>query len=338
MTHPVIFMYSGQGSQYHHMGRELFDRDPVFRRALEECEAAYRVVTGRSLLDEIFAPGRSRREPFDDTRKTHPAIVAVEYALSQVVLGWGVRPRYLLGYSVGEVAAAVVAGVIDFADGLTLATRQAALLHERCPAGGMLAILGPPALAAERPQLFAGTDVAAVNLERHFVVAGAPEDLKRIREELLVEEVPAQVLPVTQAFHSRFMEPAREELLALGTGLVPRPPATPLVSATFGGEVSGWSADFLWQLARRPVQFHGTVRALEEQGPFVYLDLGPSATLANFVDYALAEGSGSTTLASLRRSGRDVESMAALQVALELRLGSAAVAQPASSWTVPDPT
>lgn len=308
----IIYLFSGQGSQYFHMGSGLYPAHAGFGAVLDAAEAAYLRLEGRSLLGAIFDPAASRRQPFDATLFTHPALVAVSVGLARVLADAGLAADALVGYSVGELSAAAVAGVVSVEDAVVLAARQARLLEARCEAGGMLAILASPQLMSQAPALFEGCDLAAHNFDRHFVVAGPSSALGRLRLALVEREIPAQRLPVTQAFHSRYMEPAAEGLKALLQGVETRPARTPLRSATLGGRPPRFGARFLWRVARSPVRFQDTVARLEAAGPNVYVDLGPSATLANFLEHALAPASQSVVLASLRRTGDDQEQMSEL--------------------------
>ena len=315
----LVFMYAGQGSQLYHMGRELYEVEPRFRAAMDECDALCAPALGGSLVGAIYDRRRSRHDPFDQTLYSHPALVAIEVALTRVLAGWGLAPRYVLGYSVGEIAAAVVAGVIGLAEGLHLAVAQARLLDAHCRPGGMLAILDRPALVERQPELFAGCAVAAYNFDRHFVVAGPSDRLAALHDRLSREEIPTTLLPVSQAFHSPLMEPARAGFEALGESLCPERPRIALVSATAGGEIPGWQPGFLWEIARRPVRFHQTVQELARRGPLTFVDLGPAGTLANFVKYGLPADAGACAVATLTRSGADAERLAATRAALEQR-------------------
>ncbi|WP_406725043.1 acyltransferase domain-containing protein [Streptomyces sp. GD-15H] len=122
---PVVFMFSGQGSQYYGMGRELYAENEVFRAALERHDAVVAEELGESVLARLFDPNHRRNDPFTDTRLTHPAIVMIELALAETLRSAGVEPDYLLGSSLGEYAAAAVSGSIAPDTCLRLLVRQA---------------------------------------------------------------------------------------------------------------------------------------------------------------------------------------------------------------------
>lgn len=309
MRHDIIFLFSGQGSQFFHMGRELYDEHDGFRAVLDRAESTFREVDGGSLLGALYDPDVTPRSVFNDTRFTHPALVAVEVGLARVLRDAGIAPDAVLGYSVGEIVSAVVVGALRLEDGIALASRQARLLEDTCPPGGMMAILAAPSLVDERPELFAECEPAAFNFDRHFVVAGANDSLERLRLALVDLEVPAQTLPVRQAFHSSFMEPAASAIRALARGVELRPPRIEARSATFAGRVARFGPAFFWRVARLPVRFSEAIDCLEASGPKCYVDLGPSATLVNFLKYKLGRASDSVVFPSLRRGGHELRRM-----------------------------
>ena len=309
MSCSTVFLYAGQGTQYFHMGSDLYDASPAFREVLERSEVRFREIHGHSLLDAMFDPSVGRRDAFDQTCVTHPALVAVQIGLSHMLAAAGVKPDQVVGYSVGEVAAASMAGVLTVEDAVEFAARQAELLEATCSPGGMMAILASPSLMEEEPALFSGCELAAHNLPAHFVVAGSRGCLARLRVTLVERGIAAQILPVSQAFHSSSMEPARAGMTAIASGLDWRSATLPVFSATLAATVASPWPEHLWRVARDPVRFQLSVEHLEATGPHIYVDLGPSATLANFLKYALPATSRSTVLASLRRAEGEQQHM-----------------------------
>ncbi|GGU43718.1 acyl-carrier-protein] S-malonyltransferase [Streptomyces albospinus] len=318
MSRPVVFQFSGQGSQYSRMGWSLYQAEPVFRRALDRLDAAAETELGESVLATLYAPGRGRGEPFDDIEFTHPAIVMVELALAETLIAYGIEPDLLLGASLGEFTAAVLAGVLDADVCLRLLVRQARALRD-APRGGMLAVLEDVALHQDLPLLRERTEVAARNYPGHFVVSGAEEDLVAVEDLLRARQVVCQRVPVGYAFHSRLMdagEPLFRSVMA-GTGL--RPPRIPVVSCASAGEVARVTVDHLWRATRQPIAYAETLAALERRGPFQYLDLGPAGTLHNFARKGLAASSRSRSLPLLSPLGEDTRSLAAVRAAVAPR-------------------
>ncbi|MEZ3179525.1 ACP S-malonyltransferase [Streptomyces pimonensis] len=300
---PVVFMFSGQGSQYYRMGEELLETDEVFRTALSRYDAVAAGLLGESVLARIFDPARRKNDPFTDTRLTHPAIVMIELALAESLRAAGIEPDYLLGSSLGEYAAAVVSGSIDAETCLRLLVRQADGLRAG-PRGGLLAVITRPD-ARDRIPALPGCEVAARNYPGHIVVAGTDADLDRAEAALRAADVLHQRVPVEYAYHSSLMDGVLTECRAVFDGVPFAPPRIPWVSCVDGRLVERPGADHFWQVARRPIEFERAMAAMRARGDFLYLDLGPSGTLHNFVRGNLPPGDRSRSLPLLSPFGHD---------------------------------
>ncbi|MFF0854552.1 ACP S-malonyltransferase [Streptomyces sp. NPDC003280] len=300
---PVVFMFSGQGSQYYGMGRELFAENEVFRAALRRHDAVVAEELGESVLARLFDPDRRRNDPFTDTRLTHPAIVMIELALAETLRSAGVEPDHLLGSSLGEYAAAAVSGSIAPDACLRLLVRQAEGLGAG-PRGGMLAVLARPDVLDRVPELRA-CEIAARNYPGHFVVAGTDDDLDRAEAALRRADVLHQRVPVEYAYHSRLMDEVLGACRASLDEAEFAPPRLPWVSCVDGEPVERPGAEHFWQVARRPIEFQRTMDRMRARGDFLYLDLGPSGTLHNFVRGNLPTGTRSRSLALLSPFGHD---------------------------------
>ncbi len=307
-------MFSGQGSQYYHMGKELFDRHPVFTECMEDADRLVRHWLNCSIVDEIYSTKRRKSEVFDETRFTHPAIFAVSYAMAQVLLRSGIRPACVLGASLGELTAAAVAGVIEFDTALELICHQAEQLEVYCrDSGGMLAILGPRSLYEADSNLFEGTTLAAMNYDHHFVIAGSDVRLHQVEQALRQHQVVVQRLPVRYGFHSPEIDPLEPVCRAHLEEQTYLDPVFPLVYCSTADRVESVSAGVLWNSVRLPIRFQETIEAMERNGSSTYVDLGPSGTLATLTKYNLKPGSDSRVLPVLTPFGRDLTSLAALE-------------------------
>src|SRR5579872_2141062 len=201
-------MFSGQGSQYFQMGRPLFEASTVFRKHLQRFDELLRELSGISALDALYGKQRDRAEPFDDILLTHPAIFIVEYALAKALMDAGGVPEMVLGTSLGSFAAAALAGIIPAEEALAAVVYQARALEESCEPGGMVAVLADPALYREA--FFADrSELAAINFSSHFVVAAPAEQCREIERQLAARKLPSQRLPVSFAFHSRWLDAAQ---------------------------------------------------------------------------------------------------------------------------------
>ncbi|WP_075731388.1 ACP S-malonyltransferase [Streptomyces acidiscabies] len=307
MTVRTVFMFSGQGSQTYQMGRELYDEEPVFRNALHRLDAEL----DTSVVARLYDPARRVSEPFTDTAVTHPAIVMVELALAETLMAYGVVPDLLLGASLGEFTAAVLAGVLEPGDCLRRLVGMAHSAADSAP-GGMLAVLTDPALFRQDPDLHRELELAAHNYDAHYVVAGPLHALDRTEALLTEREIAHQRIPVAHAFHSHLMDPSRRAFDAVWADAEFRTPRIPLVSSAIVGPLAEVSAGHLWRVAREPIEFAATVRELEASGPYLYLDAGPSGTLHNFVRANLAArpGTGSESMALLTPFTRDTRQLA----------------------------
>lgn len=279
----VVWMFSGQGSQFSGMGRDLYETEPVFRECMERCDRLARPWINASLTETIYNCDGSAA--FDDTHLTHPAIFAVQWSLARTLLARGHRPDVLVGYSLGEMVAHIVAESISLETGLELLHRHASLMESATPEGGMLAILGKAeelkAQWADIPDVW----ISAWNFETHFVVSGTTHALDQLEGRLEVEKITRQRLPIRRAFHSPLMEPAKTEFQTWIATVRPAAPKFDIVSSATTDRSTG--LDGLWTATREPVEFQRTIRRLEAESPdgCAYVDLGPSGTLATFVKY-----------------------------------------------------
>lgn len=291
----VIWMFSGQGSQFYQMGHDLFATEPVFRRVMEEGDRVARRLLNISLIEEIYAAREQRFEPFRRLAYTHPAIVLTECALASVLLEKGFTPDALLGYSVGEVSSLVVAGSISLEEALTTVIKMAGVVEALAPRGGMTAVLDSVDLFYQRPEWFAGCEVAGRNSPKSFIVS-APEALHcRLATDLKAQGVSALELPVGYAFHSTAMSQVRTPVRAILQRLQPQPPCYPLISAAKGGPLREWDGAHLDDAIRQPVDFVNTIAQLEAAGGALYVDLGPSGSMATAVKYSIPQGASSSS-------------------------------------------
>lgn len=302
---PLVFMFSGQGSQAYQMGRPLYEGHALFREWMHELDATVERRLGHSVTDIIYAPSKRLSDPFDATRITHPALFMVQFALAQLLLAEGVRPTHLLGVSLGEFVAAAVAGVLPVEEALDLVIHQAMTIEARCPAGRMLAVAHDTTLYRREPRLHRQSELAGVYAQDHFVLSGSPGAIEEIRNWLGSQGIVHLQLPITHGFHAFLMEPARAEVLARLQTKIYQRPRLPWISCTAGQmpdadgsvrlphayAVESPDAAHFWDAVRQPICYRDAIRSEFAGTPQAqYVDLGPWSSLANHVRKNLDDG------------------------------------------------
>ncbi|MBZ5509059.1 MAG: acyltransferase domain-containing protein [Acidobacteriia bacterium] len=307
----TVFMFSGQGSQYFQMGRELFEKNKTFRDWMIRLDDIPRQLSGKSVVEVLYSNLYRKGDPFDRTLLTHPAIFMVEYSLAETLIHAGVRPDMVLGASLGSFAAATVAGFIGLEDALSSVVRQAMAFEEHCEPGGMTAIMADPALFAEE-FLSGRCELAGVNFSSHFVVSARCAALAEIEAVLDQRNVGYQRLPVSFPFHSQWIDKAKAPFESFMRSVPRKQGRLPLACCDHSAILSGLSDDYFWSVARRPVRFRETTARLEQQGARRYIDLGPSGTLATFLKYGMPANTKSMVHTILTPFGLDQKNLAAL--------------------------
>jgi acyl transferase domain-containing protein/non-ribosomal peptide synthetase component F/acetylornithine/succinyldiaminopimelate/putrescine aminotransferase len=309
----VAFLFTGQGSQYPRMGRELYLREPVFRESIERCDEILAGKLETSLLQLLYGDGEEC-ELVHQTRYTQPALFALEYALAQLWASWGVHPAVVIGHSVGEYVAACVAGMLSLEDGLGLISERARLMQE-LPPGTMAAIFCSEAVATEaiRPYRSA-VAIAAINAPELVVISGASTPLQEVLDTLTRQGVDHQLLKVTRAFHSPMVDAAADELRQAAATVEPGPARLPLISNLTGTQVAAdetLDADYWCRQMQAPVRFMDSVRAVSAVTAQVFLEIGPKPVLTGLARQCLADTGQSRWAFSLCRGEDDSRQMLA---------------------------
>ncbi len=277
---PILFMFSGQGSQYPEMARDLYAHEPTFRERVDYCFRLLRPMLGIDLRDVIYGGRRDAGETLQRTVFAQPALFAIGYSVACLWQQWGVRPTAMIGHSLGEYVAACVAGVLDLHDAIALVARRGELM-QAAPVGAMLAV--PLSESALQPLLRDGIELAAINAPDRCVVGGTVPAVQHLAETLAEQGIEARPLHTSHAFHTALMDAAIEGLASELARIRLRPPAIPLVSNLTGDWIAlpqATDPDYYLQQARRPVRFaEGLTSVLRRHPDAVLLEVGPGQAL-----------------------------------------------------------
>jgi acyl transferase domain-containing protein/NADPH:quinone reductase-like Zn-dependent oxidoreductase/SAM-dependent methyltransferase/acyl carrier protein len=314
----VGFVMSGQGPQWWGMGRELMKNEPVFRKSMEACAAALKPWAKFSLLEEL---GRDEKDSkMSMTEIAQPAIFAMQVSLSELWKSWGVQPAAIVGHSVGEIAAACVAGVLSLEEGAKVIALRARFMNECARgAGTMLAVgLDEESALAVIARHDRVVSIAAFNGPRSLTLSGPKESLEKIRVELDADSVFARFVRVDHPFHHAYMQPAADELVAALAELEPREETVPFFSTVTGDRISGKECDAgHWGRGiRQAVMFAPAVNALADFGVDVWLEITAHPALSLSIQECLGARNQKAPVVASARRDREHESM--LEAALEL--------------------
>lgn len=312
----IVFLFTGQGSQYIGMAKALYRTQPHFRATLDRCSQLLEPYLGESLIKLLYPPKKLEKvqsAKLDRTRYTQPALFAIEYSLAQLWLSWGVQPQVVLGHSLGEYVAAAIAGVFGLEDGLKLIAARGRLMEELAPNGAMVAV------AAEISQVRKAIEpyekevsIAAINSPQNVVISGEKEAIARLVKDFTAAKIKTTPLKVSHAFHSPLMESAIAEFRAIASEITYYPPQIELISNLTGKASDREIAtpEYWCEHILKPVNFADSIANLARQEEPIFLEIGSKPILLGLVRECLPE-KVNLLLPSLRPDVNDWQQMLA---------------------------
>jgi acyl transferase domain-containing protein/acyl carrier protein len=300
---PVAFMFPGGGAQYVDMGRDLYRVEPTFRQQADRCFELLEPRLGPGLRDLLYPPAEQADAASQQLQRTLwglPALFVIEYALAGLWMSWGIQPQAMIGHSLGEYAAACLAGVFSLEDALELVVLRSRLF-EQLPEGAMLSVQ----LAEEevRPLLDGALSLAALNGPSLCVVSGAVGAIDDLQERLAQRGVKSRRIPISVAAHSELVTPILDEFAAFVEQLPLQTPRIPYVSNVTGDWIAATEAtdaDYWVRHLRQTVRFSEGVHALLQEPNRILLEVGPGRTLSTLAKQHFDSSMEQVVLSSLR--------------------------------------
>ncbi|MFE5487351.1 amino acid adenylation domain-containing protein [Streptomyces sp. NPDC056527] len=301
----LVLLLPGQGVRPHGQARALYADAPAFRETLDEASDHVGRIGGRSLAGWCLDPDVSH-DAFAGTDIAQPLLVAYGVALARQIRAWGITPDAVAGHSVGEIAAACVAGTLSLGDAVRFAAERGRLMAEFCAPGAMAAVrCDEETVTALVADARGALSVAAVNGPDQVVLAGTEAAVDRAVAELSARGIAARRLGVSRAFHSPLMDPALDPLAEAAGDLALRPSVTPLISTVTAAWQPVLDPAYLRNHARQPVRFGAAVDRLLGDGYDTFVELGAGALCGTVRAVAAAHprGAGALALAAGDRDG-----------------------------------
>ena len=305
---PVVFMFTGAGSQYVQMGRGLYESERVFREAVDHCAEVLLRHLQYDIRDVLFPKGESVDEAsarLNEAAVMQPAVFVIEYALAKLLVSWGIAPEAMIGHSIGEYVAATLAETFTLEDALLLVAHRGALMQSQ-PRGAMLSVFSSEKRL--RAHLESEIDLGAINAPTACVLSGPEDQIERIAQQLAAKGFFCSRLSVSHAYHSGMMTPVVAPFEEVVRKIKLRPPKIPFISNVTGTWITDDQAvdPHYWGThLRQTVRFADGVSALMAEDEYALLEVGPGRTLCELARLALTSESRAMILPTLRQSTQE---------------------------------
>lgn len=303
--HRIVFMFSGQGGQQIGMGRELYEEEPIFRGAIDECAKWLNELAHVDFRALLYTEGKSDSELEPQLEAViQPVIFATQYAMAKLFMSWGIFPAAVIGHSIGEYAAAHIAGIISLPDAIRL-TLIRGQLTSHVPVGGIVAVhLSPEEL---QPYWNGRLSLAAINGPRQCVVSGAASEIAAFHERLKARSIASKRIRASHAVHSSLLDPILPEFRIHAEQVELHAPQVPFVSTVLGDwlEANALDGGYWVRNLRETVQFHVAYDRLVQSGHELFVEMGPGATLSTLSRQFKSKGNARGPVAFAALPGGD---------------------------------
>ena len=286
----VVWMFTGQGAQYTGMAKQLYAQEPKFREELDRCNTYLKPYLGSDLLDLCWDENRSNE--LHSTEYTQVALFALQVSIANTLMYWGLKPDAVIGYSVGEYAAACIAGIFTVEEGLKILTERGRLVVKFAKNGSMVAIMADSETVQATIEKIAGVEIATFNGIAGQVLGGTDEALKQAISAFEIAGIECKTLQVSHAFHTDLMEPVCKPFQKVLDRISLKPSTIPVISNVYGTynshemQKSQYWVDHL----RTPVNFGASLDTLFNDGYTTFLEIGPKPVMSGMANrFVMAE-------------------------------------------------
>lgn len=277
----MVFMFSGQGSQYVHMGKDLYASEEVFKQTMDECFAIAEKINGKNYKNILFS-SEDDVTSINETKNTQPILFIFEYALAKQLMHYGVQPNLMIGHSIGEYVVACLSGVFSLEDAIKIVIKRGELIQS-LPSGSMIGVALTEAKA--KSYLTENISIATINTKDSCTFSGTDEAITTLSEQLKADGITYQPLKTSHAFHSNMMEPILEEFTSFIETITINRPNIPYISNVTGKEITAsevQKSSYWAEHIRKTVRFAEGLETIVAQHSAILLEVGPGKTLHSF--------------------------------------------------------